>query len=120
MPTYTTNTGAGTNAKVTINGNDEYGCITLVTGSNCASNGVVLSVSFDKPWNSGHYKSGQKPKAVILTPANANAASLMNTIEYKQQVFVPCSSLSNTDWEIKSNSTSLNDVAVYSWFYEVK
>ena len=118
MPTLTTNTGAGHDARATVSGVDQYGSISLTTGSGCAPNSIVLSINFDKPWNAVFYR--RLPYMIILTPANQNATSLMSTLEYKQQVFVPKSGVSNTGWVIMANSTSLNDGATYEWFYEVK
>jgi len=66
-PTATAEPGAGVGATATIDGNDQAGTITVTTGTD-PSQGILTKVTFHKPYT--------KVPKVILTPANAKAASL--------------------------------------------
>ncbi len=61
-------TAAGNGATVTVEGNDISGTITIVTGSTGLSEGDLIKLIFDKPY--------QKPPHVIISPNGSLSAKL--------------------------------------------
>jgi hypothetical protein len=102
-------TGAGTGASSTFVGNSVAGQISIVTGTGCAGNATLATITYGSD-----FKSGAKP-AVVLTPANASTA---NASFAGPNVYVDYTDSDDTKFVIKT-TTALTDSLAYRWQYHV-
>lgn len=107
-PTILAGTGAGGSPTVSISGTDVNGVISVTSGTLPTGSAVVATISFSAAY-------GTTPKTIILTPANANAASL-NALT---MVWVDSAGIGTGSWTINSGSTGLGASTVYKWYYQV-
>ena len=90
-------------ALVGTSADDQAGSFQLTTGNAPAANAVIVTVTFAITMTNA-------PKAVSVTPANANAIGLG---------YVPDGTISNTGFQISSGATALAASTVYKWHWNV-
>lgn len=107
-PTIAAGTGAGTSPTVTVTGNDRAGLISVATGTAPAASAVVATITSSTA-------SGAAPKAVILTPAGPNAATLSGN----GAVYLDSASTTAAHFVLKVGSSALAASTTYLWHYQV-
>jgi len=106
-PSIVAGTGAGTSPTVTQFGNDAAGRIRILTGTKTVVGAGIAVVKFSTPRASA-------PNAVILTPANGNAATVTAT-----GAVVYGTRLTTGGFSITNISPRLTDSTTYEWYYHV-
>jgi hypothetical protein len=99
---------AGTGATATVSGTDEWGRITLTTGTSPVGNyASLLGVSFRNAYPS-------TPYGVILQAASAGSNS-----GPAQQVMVDPASLTRTGFSLVTGAAALAASSTFNWYYHV-
>lgn len=101
-------TGAGTAPTITMGSGstDMAGYIDVTTGTGCATDATVATITFGLPYATA-------PKTIILSPANKATQNLA----IGQQCFVNQAGIATTTFAITSNGTALADATAYKWYY---
>lgn len=101
-------TGAGTAPTITMGSGstDLNGYIDVTTGTGCATDATVVTITFGLPYATA-------PKTIILSPANKATQNLA----IGQQCFVNQAGIATTTFAITSNGTALADATAYKWYY---
>ena len=109
--TVVPDTGAGTGATVTCDGDDMQGMLTVVTGTSPQAQRNIVGLNFRVPWP-------EDIKGVVLTPGNEAASALTGA----QQIHVGEASLSRIGrryFRLYSGATALAASTTYKWHYRV-
>ena len=102
-------TGAGSSHTGSITGNDMCGYITLNVGTSPAGTATVATITFANDYAAA-------PRAVFLTPLNANAIAAVTA----QEIYASQTNISAGGWVLTNNSkTSLTAGYAYVWGYLV-
>lgn len=107
-PTIAAGTGAGTSPTVSIAGTDLGGYISVTTGTLPTLSATVATVTFNVAY-------GVTPRAIVLTPANSNAA-LLNGVN---MVYINQAGITTTTFAITAGTTALTAATAYQWFFQV-
>jgi hypothetical protein len=107
-PSIEAGVGAGTGPTVALGGNDVVGVITVTTGSSPTASAIVATVTFSAAF-------AATPKAILLTPAEPNAAALAGAAA----VYEDLASRSMTGFKLKVLGTPLAATTTYQWNYYV-
>ena len=101
-------TGAGTAPTITMGSGstDLNGYINVTTGTGCATDATVATITFALPYATA-------PKTILLSPANKATQNLA----IGQQCFVNQAGIATTTFAITSNGTALADATAYKWYY---
>lgn len=102
VPAIAAGTAACTSPTVSISGNDTSGIVTITTGSGCASDGKLATITFANQFGAAPH--------IILTPGSAASAGL--------NAYVDDSTISATAFDIGTASVPANATA-YKWNYIV-
>jgi len=105
-PTFATSSGAGTGATATVTGNDVEGIIEVVAGTTPTAGAAVGTLTFEQARSAA-------PKAVVLTPANANAATR------QPNVYIAKTTLATSGFSLSHTGTALIADSTYQWYYRV-
>jgi hypothetical protein len=106
-PTIAAGAGAGTSPTVSISGTDISGVVSVTSGTTPTGSAVVVTITFNVAY-------GAAPKAINLTPANANAAGLGTT----SMVFIDSAGITTTTFAITSGTIGLVAATSYKWYYQ--
>jgi hypothetical protein len=101
-PSIAAGPAACTTPTLAVNGNDTSGTITVTTGTGCASNGILATLTFNTAF-------GVAPH-VILTPGDSGSLAL--------GAYAKNSTVSTTSFQLGTNATPANST-VYQWNYLV-
>lgn len=109
-PTIAAGTGAGTAPTVSVGSGstDLSGYVNITTGTTCATDATVATITFNVSYASA-------PKCIMLSPANKAAQNLA----IGQQCFVNQAGITTAVFNITSNTTALTDATAYQWYYTV-
>ena len=99
--------GAGNSPDILVTGTALAGKITLRTGNSPESTAPILEL--DLPTDAANQP------IVIITPANAAAASLSG----QTQVFVDDAASSTRSWRLSSGNYQLEEATEYCWYFQV-
>jgi len=105
-PSNTPGTGAGTGPTVSVTGNDIAGYVSIATGTTPTAAANIVTVTFAT-------QLAGTPKAIQLTPANANAAIELT------KVYVDQANTTSTAFIIKNSGTALTASTTYLFYYTV-
>lgn len=105
-PTIAAGAGAGTGPTLAITGSDQAGVITVTTGTSTTASSVLATVTFGQAFSVA-------PRAVILTPAGANAAALSGA----GKAYVDAAATATTTFALKAGTTALAASTTYTWHY---
>jgi hypothetical protein len=101
-PSVAAGTGAGTSPTISIAGHDTDFAVTLTTGTLPAgTNATIFTATFGTAYGSAPY--------VYVTPANANAATLMTA------VLAPYATSTTTTMALNSGTTAITAATQYIW-----
>jgi len=101
-PTIAAGAAACTTPTVSISGTDTSGLITVTTGTGCAANGKLATITFSTAF-------GAAPN-VTLTPAEANSATL--------QSYIDNATIATTTFDLDTGTTPASSTT-HKWFYHV-
>jgi len=101
-PTIAAGAAACTTPTVSVAGTDTAGIITVTTGTGCAANGKLATITFNSAF-------GAAPK-VTLTSALITSATL--------QSYVDSATIATTTFDLDTGTTPI-DATTYKWFYHV-
>jgi len=101
-PNIAAGSAACTTPTVGVNGNDISGIITITTGTGCAANGALATLTFANTF-------GAAPR-VIITPGSATSQAL--------GAYIDDSTVSTTAFTLSTNSTTA-DTTTYRWNYMI-
>ena len=104
-PVIETAPGSGKKSVLRIIGTDISGVIEVRIGEMPTPSAILANIIYSIPYST--------PPVVIITPGNANTASLMGS----SSVFVGNNATSN--FTINSNATPLTSNTAYKWYYQV-
>jgi hypothetical protein len=102
--------GAGTSPTITMGSGstDLNGYINVTTGTTCATDATVATITFGLPYRTA-------PKTIHLIPANKATQNLVKG----QECFVNQAGITTTTFAITSNGTALTDATAYQFYYTV-
>ncbi len=103
-PTIAAGAAAGSSPTVAVTGTDLAGLISITTGTT-ATTGILATVTFNVTF-------GSAPRAILLTPANANAAGVA------AKVFADVSSVTTAHFTLDAG-VALTDATLYKWGFSV-
>ncbi len=103
-PTIAAGAAAGSSPTVAVTGTDLAGLISVTTGTT-ATTGILATISFNVAF-------GSAPRAIQLTPANANAAAVA------AKVFADISSVTTVHFTVDAG-VALTDATLYKWGFAV-
>lgn len=105
-PSNSAGTGAGTSPTISITGNDIAGKISIATGTSPTAGGDIVTVTFATTLIN-------TPKAIVITAANANAATEI------AKVYIDDATISSSSFKIKNTSSALTASTTYLYYYTV-
>lgn len=100
-------TGAGTGATYAISGTDLGGYISVTTGTGCATDATVITLTFGLSFQSAPH--------ILLIPGD----KLTQNLAKGQEAFIDATAISTTTFVIMSNGTALADATTYRWQYVI-
>jgi hypothetical protein len=108
-PTIVAGLGAGSPATISVSGSAISGTILLTTGNtvNPTASAIIAKIMFTA------FNGYATPLHIILTPGNANAASLTVTLAPY------ATSSSEGSFILSSNTTALSPGVTYQWYYQI-
>lgn len=104
--------GAGTGPTITLDGDDQSGSITVLTGTSPSTNSQLCSLYFHVLWPSG-------VRSVQLTPANATTSALSGA----KAVYpgdLAAGRLGTGHMRLYTGATALDATTTYKWHYRVE
>ena len=109
-PSIVAGTGAGTAPTVSVGSGstDLNGYVNITTGTTCATDATVVTLTFNTAYQSA-------PRCIIITPAN----KITQNLTKGKECFVDQASITSTTFTITSNTTALTDATAYQWYYTV-
>lgn len=109
-PSIVAGTGAGTAPTVSVGSGstDLSGYVNITTGTTCATDATVVTLTFSTAYQSA-------PRCIIITPAN----KITQNLTKGKECFVDQASITSTTFTITSNTTALTDATAYQWYYTV-
>jgi hypothetical protein len=112
-PGIAAGTGAGTSPSVSVTGGDVAGMISVTTGSGSpAASATIATITFASAYAAA-------PRAVLLTPANANANGLYANASNSQHVYVDSANTTTAHFIVTSGTIALPTATAFQWYYQV-
>jgi len=105
-PTFVPGVSAGTGATASVDGEDAMGQITLNVGTLPVLDDDIGAAFFGAAFS-------EAPSAIILTPANSNAALRSSN------VWIPKTSITKDGFDLKNVGVALTANLTYVWYYQV-
>lgn len=101
--------GAATGGAAVIAGTDEWGLITVTTGTSPSTNAIMCTITFAAPWVSA-------PQSIVLQPANRITADFAAL----SPVYVDSTTITTAIFNIKTSLSATPPASsIFSWYYMV-